>query len=139
VDDIVRTSFVRRKRESEAMVRKANVVEELIVPPKERRTQSKEKTQELPERSSDRGSSLMGETRAGEFMSAAVAFKTAFDNAKRLLAVKPSCPEEVGAQETLREAFNVVRHEMVGNIAECKSEIRSLTEKILVAIQQLDV
>jgi hypothetical protein len=158
VDDIVRMSFMRRKREGEAAKRGTSVVEEFPVPPREKRPplpepirekrpppdQPREKKLPLKEDGdsfagpSDKSISV-GETRADEMMNAAVTLKTAFDNAKRLLAANPSCPEEVAAQGTLREAFNSVRHEMVGNVGECKAEIRGLTEKILLTLQQLDV
>jgi hypothetical protein len=143
VDDIVRTSFMRRKKEAaEPPVPTASVVEELSVPPRAARPPP------LPKRKAEEGdpflvpnekSSLVVETRADEMMNAAVALRTAFDNAKRLLSAKPSCPEEVAAQGTLKEAYNSVRYEMVGNVGECTAEIRSLTEKILVAIQQLNL
>jgi WD40 repeat protein len=164
VDDIVRMSFMRKKREAEASKRASSIVEEFSVPAREKRPPPPDPIREKrppppdpirekrppPEKKlplkedgdsfavpSDKSLSV-GETRADEMMSAAVTLKTAFDNAKRLLAARPSCPEEVAAQGTLREAFNSVRHEMVGNVGECKAEIRGLTEKILLTLQQLD-
>jgi hypothetical protein len=147
VDDIVRTSFMRRKKEAadtppkaaEPPPKTASVVEEVIVPQREKGPSGKKKAEDRDPFvvSSERPAPAV-ETRADEIMKAAVALRTAFDNARRLLAAKPTCPEEVAAQGTLREAYNSVRTDMVGNVGECKSEIRSLTEKILVCLQQID-
>jgi AmiR/NasT family two-component response regulator len=70
---------------------------------------------------------------------AAVQLTAAFDKAKGLLAVRPNFPEEVAAQQLLKDAMDSVKRQMFGNLDDCKTQIKDLAEQIWTTVQKLDI
>jgi WD40 repeat protein len=153
VDDIVRTSFVRKKKEQEEQraLKQPSVVEELSIPARGRRaapapkpkpaTKPKAKesddTDPFTVQSSDHSIGPV-ESRADEMKNAAQHLVTAYENAKRLLAVPATSPEEIASQKVLRATVDRLTQEVKGNVAKTKAQLTQLAQTLLATVEQLD-
>jgi hypothetical protein len=144
VDDIVRTSFIRVKKDAPAPApeeppppkKPAGKPKRPIPQPPPQKPDSD--GQEPPSSAGSDRSLAVSETKSDEMKAAAAQLTAAFDNAKTLLTARPSCPEEVAAQQVLKDTMDSVKRRMFGNLDDFKTQIKDLAEKIWTTVQKLD-
>jgi hypothetical protein len=147
VDDIVRRSFIRVKKDAAAPApppeepppaRKPPGRAKRPVPQPPPQNPDSDAQERLSSAGGDR-SLVVGETKSEEMKAAAAQLTAAFEKAKTLLALRPSCPEEVAAQQVLKDAMDSVKRQMFGNLDDCKTQIKELAERIWTTVQKLDI
>ena len=162
VDDVVRASFIKRKRELEESrslgkdKSSSSIVEELTVPSVRQRPSGSVRPKPKPAPKiepitiepdeidpftiNDKTTSggIVKNSKAEEMRSAAEQLTSCFENAKKLLDTKPSCPEEIAARQTLKDAIDAIKRDLTHNSGVLHHQIKDYAQKILFAIEQLD-
>ena len=164
VDDVVRTSFMKRKREMEESrsigkdKSSSSIVEELTVPPaRQHRTSSSgrpkpkpaPKIEPIPIEPDDidpftindktASGGIVKYSKADEMRAAAEQLTSSFENAMKMLAAKPTCPEEIAAHGVLQNAVDSIKTELVSKSTTIvRQQLKDYAQKLLFAIEQLE-